>query len=74
MPAVNNRRAEGYGMTEIKWTPDIPFLEQASIDARDFAYHAAKKKLEELQKKDPRFNDPMTAYKYLQEEQMINTF
>lgn len=47
--------------------PTENLLDQYSKDVRMSTEIDARIKLEELQKEDDRFNDPMMAYKYLSE-------
>ena len=50
--------------------PPVPFLDWYSSGTRENRENNARQELKELAKKDPRFNDPMTAAKFIAERSM----
>jgi len=67
---IKKQNSWGREMINREQPPLVPFLDEQSQAHREWAECRAESRLKDLQKKDDRFNDPMTAYKYLKESAM----
>ena len=54
--------------------PVDTYLDAANKTQRDYAVAQAEARLHEMQKKDERFDDPMTAAKFLREAEICGGY